>query len=168
MMDREHVEVERYAGGRRRPTRALLAGLVLVGGLLLASCGEAAEEGPTLDPIEEGTDADGREDDGAEDVGENGTEPDEDAPEEVAQAIADAAERTGQDTTDVEVVRFEQVTWPDGAIGCPQPGEMYTQALVEGYRVVIDAGGEELTYHGADGQEPFLCEDPQPPVDAGN
>ena len=163
MINGAHIEVERAAGGRRRRSRALLTGGVLLAALLLAGCGETTEEVTDLDPIEEGTDADGDQDDGAEDVGENGTDPD--AEPEVAQAVADAAERTGQDADDVEVVRFEQVTWPDGAIGCPEPGEMYTQALVEGYRIVIAVGDEELTYHGADGQEPFLCEDPQPAVD---
>lgn len=167
-MDGAHVEVDRADGMRRRRTRVLLTAGVLLTAVVLAGCGETAEESPGLDPIEEGTDVDGREDDGAADVSENGTGPDTDAPPEVAQAVADAAERSGRDTGDVEVVRFEQVTWPDGAIGCPEPGEMYTQALVDGYRIVVSIGDEQLTYHGADGQEPFLCEDPQPPVDAGN
>ncbi len=83
----------------------------------------------------------------------------------VIEAIVDAAERTGQDADDIEVVVFEQVTWPDGAVGCPEPDGVYTQALVEGYRVVLDVGDQQLTYHGADGDAPVLCEDPQPPID---
>jgi hypothetical protein len=83
---------------------------------------------------------------------------------EVSLAVADATERTGLPAGDIEVVRFEMVTWPDGAIGCPEPGMAYTQALVDGYRIVLDADGTQLTYHGADGAEPFLCESPADPV----
>jgi hypothetical protein len=37
------------------------------------------------------------------------------------------------------IVRAESVVWNDGSLGCPEPGMMYTQALVNGYWVVIDA-----------------------------
>jgi hypothetical protein len=37
------------------------------------------------------------------------------------------------------VVQAEAVTWPDGALGCPEPGIVYTQALVPGYWVVVEA-----------------------------
>lgn len=83
---------------------------------------------------------------------------------ELTLAIADAAERTGLAEDDIELEELSMVTWPDGAIGCPQPDVMYTQALVDGYRIVLDAGGTQLVYHGAIGEDPFLCEDPQEPV----
>jgi len=79
---------------------------------------------------------------------------------EVTLAVADAARRTDVAADDIEVVEFAMVTWPDGAIGCPEPGMMYTQALVDGYRIVLDADGTQLTYHGATGADPFLCESP--------
>jgi len=83
---------------------------------------------------------------------------------EVTLAIADAAERTSVPASDIEVVEFAMVTWPDGAIGCPEPGVVYTQALVDGYRIVLDADGTLLTYHGATGADPFLCRSPADPV----
>ena len=83
---------------------------------------------------------------------------------EVTRAVADAAERTGVPAGDIEVVEFAMVTWPDGAIGCPEPGMLYTQALVDGYRIVLDADGTQLTYHGATGADPFLCRSPADPV----
>ena len=83
---------------------------------------------------------------------------------EVSMAIADAAERTGVAAGDIEVVESALVTWPDGAIGCPEPGVVYTQALVDGYRIVLDADGTQLTYHGAMGADPFLCQSPADPV----
>lgn len=63
------------------------------------------------------------------------------------EVLADAASRTGLASETLVVERAEAVTWPDGALGCPKPGVMYTQALVAGYRVVIRAGDERLSYH---------------------
>ena len=74
-----------------------------------------------------------------------------------ALAIADLAAHTGVDPADIDVVAHEQVTWPDGSLGCPKPGYSYTQALVDGYRIVLRAGAEDYAYHGADGQKPFRC-----------
>jgi hypothetical protein len=39
------------------------------------------------------------------------------------------------------------VTWPNGALGCPEPGTMYTQSLVPGFRVVAKTSSGELLYH---------------------
>ncbi|RPI14291.1 MAG: hypothetical protein EHM60_07110 [Lysobacterales bacterium] len=63
------------------------------------------------------------------------------------EVIADAASRTGLASEALVVERAEAVTWPDGALGCGKPGVVYTQALVPGYRVVIRAGEERLSYH---------------------
>jgi hypothetical protein len=61
--------------------------------------------------------------------------------------IAHALERAGgADRSDVRVVRSEVTTWNDGSLGCPQPGMMYTQALVEGYWVVLDIAGATHDY----------------------
>ncbi|MFA9443835.1 hypothetical protein [Egicoccus sp. AB-alg6-2] len=79
-------------------------------------------------------------------------------------AVADAAERTGVDEREVRVVLDEAVTWPDGSLGCPQPDQFYTQALVEGYRIVVEADGRTLHYHGRQGGDPAYCAEPQDPV----
>jgi hypothetical protein len=72
-------------------------------------------------------------------------------------ALADAARRTGIKSTDLKVLSAEAVTWPDGSLGCPQPGMMYTQALVPGFRVRIEAGEEVLDYHAGRSGQPVLC-----------
>ena len=64
------------------------------------------------------------------------------------------------DPAEIDVRTAERVTWNDGSIGCPEPGVFYTQALVEGARVILALGGVEYAYHQSDGQDPFLCEDP--------
>ncbi len=75
----------------------------------------------------------------------------------VQKALEDAARRTQRDVATLEVQQAEAVTWPDGSLGCPQLGMMYTQALVRGYRIRIRAGKEILEYHAAASGQPFYC-----------
>lgn len=77
--------------------------------------------------------------------------------EAIRHARADLAERTGADPAQIEVLEARPVTWPDGSLGCPEPGMMYTQALVEGMLIRLKVHGETHEYHGAAGREPFLC-----------
>jgi hypothetical protein len=83
-------------------------------------------------------------------------------PTSVELAIADLARQTGLDPSDIEVVSHEDVTWLDGSLGCPDPGRYYTEALVEGYRIVLRANGAAVSFHGANGQRPFRCDNPDP------
>jgi hypothetical protein len=76
----------------------------------------------------------------------------------VERARVDLAGRLGVEESAIEVVSAEAVTWSDGSLGCPQPGMMYTQALVEGARVVLSYGGTLYPYHAGSDGEPFLCE----------
>lgn len=61
--------------------------------------------------------------------------------------VADAAKRFKVAASSVVLARAEQVTWPDASLGCPEPGTMYTQALVPGFRVVAKTTEGELQYH---------------------
>lgn len=82
----------------------------------------------------------------------------------VSFAVADLAGRLGVDEGEIEVIKAEQVTWPDGSMGCPQPGVMYTMALVEGAQVIlaVDSRTRVFDYHaGSDGQA-FLCPSREP------
>ena len=76
---------------------------------------------------------------------------------EVDQAVEDLRGRIGTDDLIEVIVAFE-LTWPDGSLGCPEPGMSYTQALVEGYRIELTDGDRVYGYHGELGREPFLCE----------
>jgi hypothetical protein len=85
-------------------------------------------------------------------------------PEDLLDAIlADAAQRSGAPSESLEVVMAAAVTWNDGSLGCPEPGMFYTQALVDGYQVVIDTGDEELDYRVGSGGSFRLCENPDAP-----
>ncbi len=61
--------------------------------------------------------------------------------------LDDASTRTGRDRSTLVVVSREAVVWPDGSLGCPEPGVRYTMAPVEGYRIRIRAGADLLDYH---------------------
>jgi len=86
-------------------------------------------------------------------------------PQDVLDAIlADAAQRSGAPAESLEVVTAAAVTWTDGSLGCPEPGQFYTQALVDGYQVVIDTGDEQLDdYRVGSGGSFRLCENPTAP-----
>ena len=88
------------------------------------------------------------------------------SPELIDAVIDQAADETGVAVADILVVTAESVTWSDGSLGCPEPGMMYTQALVPGYRVVLDVAGDEIHYHAAQGGEFFVCDNPMAPADS--
>lgn len=75
-------------------------------------------------------------------------------------ATADLATRIAVPETEIEVLAEESVTWPDGSLGCPEPGKSYTQALVEGGRIVLGYGEKVFVYHYGDSTQPFLCKNP--------
>ncbi len=74
--------------------------------------------------------------------------------------VADAATRLGVDRTQVRIVMARAETFPDGSLGCPRPGEMYTQAVVEGYHVIVEANGTQLDYRGNEQRQFRICENP--------
>jgi hypothetical protein len=59
----------------------------------------------------------------------------------------DLARRALVKHDDITVVSATEQQWSDGALGCPQPGQMYTQMIVPGYRVVLQAAGNKYSYH---------------------
>ena len=69
-------------------------------------------------------------------------------PREVRLAVvADAARRFKVAESAVVLSQAEQVTWSDGSLGCPQRGQMYTQNLVDGYRIVAITSAGQMVYH---------------------
>jgi len=75
----------------------------------------------------------------------------------VDQAAADLAARMDVPVARIKTLEAEYVTWGDGALGCPEPGMMYTQALVPGYLIVLGLHDREYRYHGARGRAPAYC-----------
>jgi len=75
----------------------------------------------------------------------------------VERATSDLADRLEIDESEIELVEARLVTWPNGALGCPDPDMLYTQALVDGYRIRLAADGRTHHYHGAQDGPPFHC-----------
>lgn len=77
--------------------------------------------------------------------------------------LADLSTKTGKDASTATVVTAEAVTWPDGSLGCPQPGVMYTQMVQPGYQVVLELDGTTYDYRVAgEGTVIRLCEGLKP------
>ena len=47
----------------------------------------------------------------------------------------------------ITLVSTEAVTWPDGCLGVQQMGIMCTQALVDGFKIIFEADGQEYELH---------------------
>ncbi|WP_130385175.1 hypothetical protein [Kribbella sp. VKM Ac-2569] len=124
---------------------------VLAAAVLLVACGNESVTGgqPSMTPSSSGS--------------SSSSEPASPGGSVVDQAKADLTKRLGVDAAQVTVVSSEDVTWPDGSLGCPEPGMRYTQALVPGNRTVLEVGGQQYNYHSGGHRPPFLCEQPQPP-----
>ena len=63
--------------------------------------------------------------------------------------VAEVAKLAGVPADLVTVISAEEVTFSDGSLGCPQPGMVYTQALVDGYKIVAEAGGKTYDFRGS-------------------
>lgn len=137
-------------------TLSVLAGLALAVALVgcAGTAGDASEGASTMTPAESAR------------PGNDPQLPGGEVPTELLDAIvAEAADRAGVTAQEIEVTAAEQVTWSDGSLGCPEEGMAYTQALVPGYRVVLEAGGDQLNFHSSESGDFRFCEDPQPPID---
>jgi hypothetical protein len=75
----------------------------------------------------------------------------------VAMARSDLATRLQVQPEDVTVIERTEKTWPNGSMGCPQPGMQYTQSLVEGSLLVLEVRGDRYNYHAGGGRDYFLC-----------
>ena len=78
----------------------------------------------------------------------------------IDQAIQLTAELTGVAPEEINIIKAQSTVWRDGSLGCPQPGMMYTQALVEGTWIVLEADGETIDYRVRQNGSFVLCEDP--------
>jgi hypothetical protein len=69
--------------------------------------------------------------------------------------VADLASRGVTGTPQLESAHA--VTWNNGALGCPSPGMVYTQALVDGMRVIVPVDGPTYDYRFGTSDAPKLC-----------
>lgn len=76
--------------------------------------------------------------------------------------LEDLSSRLEIEPQEIEVARAEAVLWPDGSLGCPQPGEYYTQAAVSGYWINLQVDNVTYDYRASETGHFLLCEGPLP------
>jgi hypothetical protein len=78
-------------------------------------------------------------------------------PKRWAAIISDLSAR-GVPTDSVALVSSRSMTWNDGSLGCPKPGQSYTQSLVPGMQVVVTVGALSYDYRFGRSDNPVLCQ----------
>lgn len=71
--------------------------------------------------------------------------------------VADAARRFKVAESAVVLAQAEKVTWSDASLGCPEPGRMYAQMLVEGFRITAKTSAGSLVYNADSGGNAVSC-----------
>ncbi len=74
-------------------------------------------------------------------------------PDAALQAQTALSDMLGVKVTDVQILSTEQVDWPDACLGLPQSGQACAQVVTPGWKIVLQANGQQYTYRtSADGQ----------------
>ncbi len=81
--------------------------------------------------------------------------------EQILFARKELANRLGIEIDKVDFSGVTPVMWRSGALGCPQPGKEYTQALVRGTLLMLRVENTPYRYHSIPRGEPFYCPDSQ-------
>jgi hypothetical protein len=87
----------------------------------------------------------------------------ESAPDDLVQSIrVDAAERLGIELENVQIAISQPIEWSDASLGCPQGQSAFSQVITPGFLIVVDVGGNRLSYHTDAGSRFVLCADTKP------
>lgn len=80
-------------------------------------------------------------------------------PDDIMEAVMASLSGELEDPeTSIEVIRAEAVVWPDGSLGCPEPGVSYTQALVDGYHIELAVDDRVFDYRVGSVDNFKLCQ----------
>jgi len=82
--------------------------------------------------------------------------PGEDKLSVVQSAMKELAGRLNLAERTIELVgSVEEITWSDSSLGCPEPGKMYSQVLIPGYKFQLRGGGKIYQVHAGKGTVKF-------------
>lgn len=86
--------------------------------------------------------------------------------QQISDAVTDLAARTGIDADNIKISQARAVSWGSSAVGCPKAGMNYTQAIVPGVLLILEADHSFYHYHGRIGSSLFYCpaERAEPPA----
>jgi len=60
--------------------------------------------------------------------------------------ITEVSKQTGISTKNLKITQYSRQTWSNGCLGLSKPGEICTQALVEGWRIVVSGNNRTWVY----------------------
>lgn len=78
----------------------------------------------------------------------------------VEDATTDLADRLDVEEDAVEVISAVLVTWPDAALGCPEPGRQYATVATDGAVIELMVERVVYRYHAGGDRGPFPCPRP--------
>lgn len=84
--------------------------------------------------------------------------PDPSAEKMVTLAKEHLSRKLGIAVEKISLFDVEPVQWPDGSLGCPRSGMIYTQAVTPGFRISLEATGQVFSYHTDSANQVILCE----------
>jgi len=79
----------------------------------------------------------------------------------VDSAVTDLADRAEVAVNAITVTQARTVHWSSSAIGCPTENINYTQVVVPGVLLLLEADGKIYRYHAPNGGALFYCPDEQ-------
>jgi hypothetical protein len=79
------------------------------------------------------------------------------SPPALQAVLADVSRRPAADARDVQVLRIERKEWPDTGLGCPRPGQIYSQVMTPGWLIELRSGQKIFEYHTDSGENFVLC-----------
>ncbi len=74
-------------------------------------------------------------------------------------AQRDAAAHLGVSPAALKVDQVEPRQWGDSSLGCPKPGQMYSQIVTPGFLIIISGAGKQLEYHADTRGRVVLCQE---------
>jgi len=74
-------------------------------------------------------------------------------------AVQAAAAHLGISRDELSVDRVDDQQWPDSSLGCPQPGQLYSQIVTPGFLIVVSDGNKQLEYHTDGRAHVMLCKE---------
>jgi hypothetical protein len=78
---------------------------------------------------------------------------------QISAAVADLSSQTGVAADEISVTEARAVSWRSGALGCPEKGRSYTQSIVPGMLLLLQADGRTYRFHSSATGKPFHCPD---------
>jgi hypothetical protein len=80
----------------------------------------------------------------------------------IALARRDLAGRLRIAAEQITALDTAAITWPDAALGCPQPGAVYPRGRVPGFRITLEAQSQLYRYHTDRVGQIVLCPSADP------